>query len=157
MIERDAAGFQLGIHSIGDRANREVLDLYQRIFDANDWRNFEISEEEWERLAAVRDRLPTLNRIVSFDEVGAEAGPAKVLNGRLLPRHEAASQTMPPDRVLLRTDDELRLITADELQTLWTISLEDATAQLISFDQGEIRAIGTFNACARNRQAHVRR
>jgi predicted amidohydrolase YtcJ len=28
-------GFQLNTHAIGDRANREVLDLYQRIFEAN--------------------------------------------------------------------------------------------------------------------------
>jgi predicted amidohydrolase YtcJ len=28
-------GFQLNTHAIGDRANREVLDIYQRIFEAN--------------------------------------------------------------------------------------------------------------------------
>lgn len=28
-------GFQLNTHAIGDRANREVLDLYQRVFEAN--------------------------------------------------------------------------------------------------------------------------
>jgi predicted amidohydrolase YtcJ len=28
-------GYQLGTHAIGDRANREVLDLYQRSFEAN--------------------------------------------------------------------------------------------------------------------------
>jgi predicted amidohydrolase YtcJ len=30
-----AHGFQLNTHAIGDRANREVLDIYQRIFEAN--------------------------------------------------------------------------------------------------------------------------
>jgi predicted amidohydrolase YtcJ len=39
-IEETAAlaiehGFQLGTHAIGDRANREVLDLYQRTFERN--------------------------------------------------------------------------------------------------------------------------
>lgn len=28
-------GFQLGVHAIGDRANREVLDIYERTFAAN--------------------------------------------------------------------------------------------------------------------------
>jgi hypothetical protein len=28
-------GFQVNTHAIGDRANREVLDIYQRVFDAN--------------------------------------------------------------------------------------------------------------------------
>ena len=28
-------GFQLCVHAIGDRANREVLDIYERTFDAN--------------------------------------------------------------------------------------------------------------------------
>jgi predicted amidohydrolase YtcJ len=28
-------GFQLNTHAIGDRANREVLDIYQRVFEAN--------------------------------------------------------------------------------------------------------------------------
>ncbi len=28
-------GFQLGVHAIGDRANREVLDIYERSFNAN--------------------------------------------------------------------------------------------------------------------------
>ncbi len=28
-------GFQLNTHAIGDRANREILDVYQRIFDSN--------------------------------------------------------------------------------------------------------------------------
>ncbi len=34
---RDAldAGFQVGTHAIGDRANREVLDQYQAVFEAN--------------------------------------------------------------------------------------------------------------------------
>ena len=31
----DAAGFQIHFHAIGDRANRETLDLYQRTFEAN--------------------------------------------------------------------------------------------------------------------------
>lgn len=35
-------GFQLAVHAIGDRANREVLDIYQRTFEAypdrTDWR-----------------------------------------------------------------------------------------------------------------------
>lgn len=35
-------GFQLAVHAIGDRANREVLDLYEKIFrslpDRSDWR-----------------------------------------------------------------------------------------------------------------------
>jgi predicted amidohydrolase YtcJ len=30
-----AAGFQVGTHAIGDRANREVLDQYQAVFEAN--------------------------------------------------------------------------------------------------------------------------
>jgi predicted amidohydrolase YtcJ len=30
-----ANGFQLNVHAIGDRANREVLDIYQRTFEAN--------------------------------------------------------------------------------------------------------------------------
>jgi predicted amidohydrolase YtcJ len=30
-----ANGFQLAVHAIGDRGNREVLDIYQRTFDAN--------------------------------------------------------------------------------------------------------------------------
>lgn len=30
-----ANGFQLGVHAIGDRANREVLDIYERTFAAN--------------------------------------------------------------------------------------------------------------------------
>jgi predicted amidohydrolase YtcJ len=30
-----ANGFQLNIHAIGDRGNREVLDIYQRAFEAN--------------------------------------------------------------------------------------------------------------------------
>lgn len=30
-----ANGFQLNVHAIGDRANREVLDIYERTFDAN--------------------------------------------------------------------------------------------------------------------------
>jgi predicted amidohydrolase YtcJ len=28
-------GFQVNTHAIGDRANREVLDIYQRVFEAN--------------------------------------------------------------------------------------------------------------------------
>jgi hypothetical protein len=31
-----AHGLQLGVHAIGDRANREVLDLYERLFRAHD-------------------------------------------------------------------------------------------------------------------------
>jgi predicted amidohydrolase YtcJ len=30
-----AHGFQLNVHAIGDRANREVLDIYERTFNAN--------------------------------------------------------------------------------------------------------------------------
>jgi predicted amidohydrolase YtcJ len=35
VIERDAAGFQLGIHSIGDRANRVILDAYAAAIEEN--------------------------------------------------------------------------------------------------------------------------
>jgi len=35
VIERDAAGFQLGIHTIGDRANRVILDAYAAALEAN--------------------------------------------------------------------------------------------------------------------------
>jgi len=35
VIERDAAGFQLGIHTIGDRANRVILDAYAAAVEAN--------------------------------------------------------------------------------------------------------------------------
>lgn len=35
VIERDAAGFQIGIHAIGDRANRLILDAYEAAIIAN--------------------------------------------------------------------------------------------------------------------------
>jgi predicted amidohydrolase YtcJ len=35
VIERDAAGFQIGIHTIGDRANRLILDAYEAAINAN--------------------------------------------------------------------------------------------------------------------------
>jgi hypothetical protein len=35
VIERDAAGFQIGIHTIGDRANRLILDAYAAAREAN--------------------------------------------------------------------------------------------------------------------------
>jgi len=35
VIERDAAGFQIGIHTIGDRANRVILDAYAAAIEAN--------------------------------------------------------------------------------------------------------------------------
>jgi predicted amidohydrolase YtcJ len=34
-IERDRAGFQLGFHAIGDRANRVALDTFAAVFEAN--------------------------------------------------------------------------------------------------------------------------
>ena len=35
VVERDAAGFQIGIHTIGDRANRLILDAYAAAREAN--------------------------------------------------------------------------------------------------------------------------
>ena len=35
VVERDAAGFQIGIHTIGDRANRLILDAYAAAQEAN--------------------------------------------------------------------------------------------------------------------------
>jgi predicted amidohydrolase YtcJ len=35
VVERDAAGFQIGIHTIGDRANRVILDAYAAAIEAN--------------------------------------------------------------------------------------------------------------------------
>ncbi|MDY7108800.1 MAG: PQQ-binding-like beta-propeller repeat protein [Planctomycetota bacterium] len=70
--------------------------------------------------------------------IGARPGPATVLDGRLLPRHAESTGPMPPDRALLRAGDELRLITADELEPLWRAEVDDPTAQLIAFDRNEI-------------------
>jgi len=38
-IERDRAGFQLGFHAIGDRANRVALDTFAAVLEANDPRD----------------------------------------------------------------------------------------------------------------------
>lgn len=35
VAERDAAGFQIGIHTIGDRANRLILDAYEQAIETN--------------------------------------------------------------------------------------------------------------------------
>jgi hypothetical protein len=35
VIERDAAGFQIGIHGIGDRANRLILDAFEMAMETN--------------------------------------------------------------------------------------------------------------------------
>ena len=35
VIERDAAGFQIGIHTIGDRANRLILDAFEMALETN--------------------------------------------------------------------------------------------------------------------------
>lgn len=70
--------------------------------------------------------------------IGDRAGPVEVLAGSVLPRHPAATGPMPPDRILLREGDELRLVTSDALSSLWTRTLDDPAAQLISFGKTEL-------------------
>ena len=35
IVERDAAGFQIALHCIGDRANRMALDGFEKAFKSN--------------------------------------------------------------------------------------------------------------------------
>jgi len=76
--------------------------------------------------------------VIRLPRVGDHGGPAEVLDGRLLPVHAAAVAAPPPDRALLLHDQELRLISAEALQELWTTTLDHGSAELIDCDEEEL-------------------
>lgn len=61
-----ANGFQLGVHAIGDRANREVLDIYERTFAAHP----EVHDPRW-RIEHAQHLHP--DDIARFGELGVIA------------------------------------------------------------------------------------
>ena len=66
VIERDAAGFQIGIHAIGDRANRVVLDAFAAAIDRNGRRDSRHRVEHAQFVSAADlDRFGSLGVIAS--------------------------------------------------------------------------------------------
>jgi len=76
--------------------------------------------------------LPTLGRIVADPDVEQRA-----LSGRLIAPHPTL-RSEPPDRALLLAGQDLLMVTAPGLDTVWATPLADPAPELLAFDERQI-------------------